>query len=631
MSFTRLRQSILSRLLIVLLGVLISMTCQAVGRGAKKTKTSEEWAPYEQWLELEPRCKQLVADIKKANMPLYQVAFASEGTPEFFRSTRLQELLNDVLTYAGEWLESQNFKGAPTVKGYEGVPLPKNATNLLLDYITTQDSILLPALTHLIHLARSKDSPLSAEEKKFLEFRLRWLNEVELPEGITIDWKQEYKTLLADYKDEEEWQNRVTIPSSATMKALEERAGLEPEHEFLTKHLRDSEYDNLLDMKTTWKALLTLHNAGMTFDDIDTSDPLLKSHIQFAIAASLYGSYMDDNERKLGAYWIRASELQLKLQREERCDWGKLVRQYTPLGAKLRTDFILFAPDESGAAPVKSRRKKTQPAGTVSKRSRKLPSHHDKKHTKAKPTNAFYSSATTSATSKPAQVTSPSSETHVSQSGPSRIPPIKKVRKETDGGKQQTTFNVSNVLNSMELPTSSAAQPNKKQVMMNQQYALAPTNMPPRPPAPAHYWAGTSRGQGFLHRGRGTFNYHGMVRGHYHHGMVRGHYHSKPPHMIHGGYRYGSRPQHLHRPMRGGTYAYGSPHQNHMYPSAGQFPQSEMTKKLGPPPPYDPRAGSGTIHHAPPTPVTSHTPNRPSLIMTGLPWDEKGFYGTKAQ
>ncbi len=310
------------------LGLILSPVVHA-GRSVDDVQNDPEWQPYLRWLEQEPRCQGLVKEINAAGMPLLQIVFPTEGSPDFFRSDRLQELLNEFLNYLGIWLDKHNFNEAPDIGGYDKGVLPEQAYDSLMNDITLEDAILIPSLAHLIHIARSDDSPVTEDEKTFFNFRLRWLEEVLLPEGLSIDWGKEYRDVLEDYQ--KEWRHEsVELPTASTLLELGDQAMRESRGSYLTRNLRNKVYKDNLQMKTVWNSYVTLEEGCMDFLRVvdEYPDPLLVQHLKFSLAAGLLGTYEDERNQKLTRFWLRLGELENKTP--ENSDWLQQVVSYTP-------------------------------------------------------------------------------------------------------------------------------------------------------------------------------------------------------------------------------------------------------------------------------------------------------------
>ena len=127
--------------------------------GKKKNhhKPSEiDWSLQDEWLKQETRCHPLVQEIKEAGLDIHEIAFPSKTPPKNFRSHKLNELFNEFLFHVQNWLEIHNFHGDPVIRGHESGILPENSKTSIRNYITRNDPLLIPALTHLIFIAQHK-------------------------------------------------------------------------------------------------------------------------------------------------------------------------------------------------------------------------------------------------------------------------------------------------------------------------------------------------------------------------------------------------------------------------------------------------------------------------------------------
>ena len=318
------------------------LVCGQVFAGKPQSRSTDSL--WSRWLKQEKRSvvQALWEEIQKTDLPHWQIIIPQKGTPKFFRAVIVQELYNDLLTYLDEWLESQGFQVVPKVGGYRKGTLPEDPVDDFLNYVAAQDAVLFPSLVHLIHIARSDESPLDEQEQIFLNYRLKWLEQVLLPEGMHIDWPTHYKILVEEYQ--QEWQaGTVQIPQASTLTVLKARAAAEkPYARFLQENLCQTHYVEELAMKTSWNAATSLHRKCMRF--ADKRDPLLAAHLRFALAASIFGPYLTQEDRRLIVYWLKWSEINSQINGFiETLEWAREISQYQLPGAQLRVGDFKFA------------------------------------------------------------------------------------------------------------------------------------------------------------------------------------------------------------------------------------------------------------------------------------------------
>ncbi len=321
----------LIKIVIFILVGLLSLQCHA-GRGRKKSATpyaAASWKPWNDWLEQEPRCRDLVKEIKEQGLEIHEIAFPVYDLPKGFTSPKLHQLLNDLINHVEEWLETYNFLSAPSINGHEHGQLPQEPSQTLLNYINQRDPILIPALIHLIYIARHGEYCLQGEAAKILKYRLIWLEKVTLPEGINIDWDKAYKKL---FKQRKNWKNKIELPEKVIfyldIDSDADTGEEESWYDFVKMHLNDKWYRKKLHMITTWNDRRAFFDAGMNFMKVDPSDPLLLPHLEFSLGAALAGGYLQEDQSELIAHWLKADEDKKELDSCDRETWKVSALSY---------------------------------------------------------------------------------------------------------------------------------------------------------------------------------------------------------------------------------------------------------------------------------------------------------------
>ncbi|WP_087108105.1 hypothetical protein [Parendozoicomonas haliclonae] len=325
-----------------------TFSCLCFATGSPKPDAEEEitWESYHEWLTTDAQSRAFTKAFTTHHFNLEDVVMAWKNPPDFLEAYSLDGLLNDLLFYIDEWLQSHDIAPPPAIVTITPELLPEKPLEDFLQYVTDRDAILLPAIAHLHHLAFAEDSPLSEEELEYFRYRLRWINDVRLPEGVTIDWEQEFQELVGDFSNPELWQNRLQIPTSRTTIALKKQAAADPYKDRVEPNLGLEGYNLSLNMKTTWNAYMALHDNKMKFSEM--TDPLLNAHNRFSLAASVFGPYYSrEEDYRLIAYWLRHSELEHKLTPTGRKLWREQVAYFTVPTANKREDLALK--DESSA------------------------------------------------------------------------------------------------------------------------------------------------------------------------------------------------------------------------------------------------------------------------------------------
>lgn len=312
----------------------IALVSAGFGSEEETVVDASDWEVHESWLHTDERVYQLTQDVEAAGFSARQVAFPTAGTPAFFRAAKFQELFNDLLAYLDDWLYEHGIIYPPIEESYDHKLLPNKPLEDFLSHVTWHDALLMPSLSYYIHTALSKNSPLSKDERSFLKFRLRYLNEVAFPDGMEIDWDDEYEELVKDYK--EQWVTSIKIPSFSLVndgvvmfsKKYKRKGMSEEKFEVLKESIRKRTYDDRVCMKTTWNNRLSLYDAHFDFDRLDqNSDPILKQYLLFSMAASLRGPYFYE-EKLAASYWFKIDEMELELNENQKSTWKEKVNDF---------------------------------------------------------------------------------------------------------------------------------------------------------------------------------------------------------------------------------------------------------------------------------------------------------------
>ncbi len=314
-----------------------------IRKGAETHQDGSDWEAFENWMKKSKRCVKLRSELKKSKheFTMREVCFPQKEPPSFFRSKILHLLINSLINHLQLQLQELDFEPAPKLGGYDsgkfpGTPTKEESAKLVMAYVQEQDPLLIPCLTHLIHLARHEQSPLHDDERAYLELRLQYINEAIVPSGMAkFDWKQRGEELLASY---EAWdRGQISFPQGETEQELKDQIaiindqGIDDEDiNLLTTHFGDEEYKTDLKMMIIWNAAIDLDSANMVL--IKTTDPLLLPHINFTIQSTLAGSFLPPVKQKLAAYWLALSEIKSDPSINNSEQWKYDIRNYHPPG-----------------------------------------------------------------------------------------------------------------------------------------------------------------------------------------------------------------------------------------------------------------------------------------------------------
>ncbi len=204
-------------------------------------------------------------------------------------------------------------------------------------YLTRQDPLLAPALTHLFYLAYYGENPLSAEELDYITLRIGWINQTMLLPGMKqIVVNRDYANLYSRYsgkaecllpertpyavysqgsctsgkvnKEPEEEEDKGAIYATEEHRAYLKNHEVAEARTLSVRYFDAQEADASLVMQTVWEAILAY---GRYVRKGVSGDKLLVDHVRFVMRLVRDGGFYKPAKWHLAQAWLRQMAIEL--------------------------------------------------------------------------------------------------------------------------------------------------------------------------------------------------------------------------------------------------------------------------------------------------------------------------------